>query len=105
MLQALLLSSDMYAQELHGTAGRQKADDQWRLAYDSYKLAVSFYLKATAIADELEHHPDHVDARIMVRSGGLRRPRRRRRQRRRPRSLSLSLSLAPHRPPRLPPCC
>jgi len=67
MLQALLLSSDMYAQQLHGTAEEQKSRAQWRLAYDSYKLAVSFYLKATAIADELDDHPDYVDAATMAR--------------------------------------
>ena len=61
MLQALLLSSDMYAQELHGTAEEQRTRSQWRLAYDSYKLAVSFYLKATAIADELERDPAYCD--------------------------------------------
>jgi hypothetical protein len=67
MLQALLLSSDMYAQQLHGTADEQRSRDQHRLAYDSYKLAVSFYLKAQAIADELEHDPQRVDAATMTR--------------------------------------
>lgn len=67
MLQALLLSSDMYAQQLHGTADEQKGRDQHRLAYDSYKLAVSFYLKAQAIADELENDPRRVDAATMAR--------------------------------------
>lgn len=67
MLQALLLSSDMYAQQLHGTADEQKGRDLHRLAYDSYKLAVSFYLKAQAIADELENDPSRVDAATMER--------------------------------------
>jgi hypothetical protein len=67
MLQALLLSSDMYAQQLHATADEQKSRDQHRLAYDSYKLAVSFYLKAQAIADELENDPRRVDAATMER--------------------------------------
>ena len=69
MLQALLLSSDMYAQELHGTAEEQRTRSQWRLAYDSYKLAVSFYLKATAIADELEQDPTYVDGATLSRIG------------------------------------
>ena len=36
----------MYAQELHATAEEQKGRAAFSLAYDSYKLAVSFYLKA-----------------------------------------------------------
>jgi len=67
MLQALLLSSDMYAQQLHGTADEQKGRTSHRLAYDSYKLAVSFYLKCQALADELGHDSKHVDGATMSR--------------------------------------
>jgi hypothetical protein len=67
VLQGLLMSSDEYAQQLHGTADEQKGRGAHRLAYDSYKLAVSFFLKCQALADELGHDSEHVDSATMAR--------------------------------------
>ena len=67
MLRAMLLSSDMYGQQLQWTAEGHMSRQQWGLGYASYKLAVGFYLKATAIADELDQHPKFVDVSTMAR--------------------------------------